>query len=86
MEHFPLSLCWPLLKINGRTNVCLSSTRGEFGNIMFGPGASVLKLPNIVRKDSIAFNCESQMLLGKSLRAADKKCIAWVNLSSAITC
>ena len=86
MEHFPLSLCWPPLEIDGRTNVCLSSTRGEFGNSMFGPGASFLQLPNIVRTDSIAANCESKMLLGKYLSAADKKFIAWFSLSSAVTC
>ena len=53
---------------------------------MFGPGASVLQLPNIIRTASIATNCESQMLIGKSFSAADKKCIAWFNLSSAVTC
>ena len=53
---------------------------------MFGLGASVLQFPNIVRTDSIAANCESQILLGKYLSAADKKCISWFSLSSAVNC
>ena len=52
---------------------------------MFGLGASVLQLPNIVRTASIAANSESQMLLGKYLSAADRKCIAWFSLYSAVT-
>ena len=46
---------------------------GGGGNSMFGLGASFLQFPKIVQKDSIAANCESQMLLGKYLSAADKK-------------
>ena len=53
---------------------------------MFGIGASVIQFPNIVLTASISANCESQMLLGKYLSAADKKCIAWSSLSSAVTC
>ena len=53
---------------------------------MFGIGASILQFPKIVRTASIAANCESHMLLGKYLSAADKKCIAWLSLSSAVTC
>ena len=64
---------------------CLCST-GGFGNSMFGLGASVLQLPNIVRMASIAANCESQMLLGKSLSATNRNCIAWFSLSSVVTC
>ena len=56
------------------------------GNSMFGLGASVLQFPKIVRTVSIYANCESQMLLGKYLSTADKKCIAWFSLSSAVTC
>ena len=59
---------------------------GAVGNSMFGLGASVLQLPNIVQNASSASNCESQMLLGKYLSASDKKCIAWFSLSSAVTC
>ena len=59
---------------------------GGVGNSMFGLGASVLRLPNTVRMASIAANCESQMLIGKYLSAADSKCIAWFSLSSAATC
>ena len=71
----------------GRTDVCLCSTGGGGGgNSMFGLGASVLQFPKIVQKNSISANCESQMLLGKSLSAADKKCIAWFSLSYAVTC
>ena len=69
-----------------RTDVCLCITGWEFGNIMFGRGASVLQFTNIVWTASIAANCESQMLIGKSLSAADKKCIAWFSLSSVVTC
>ena len=53
---------------------------------MFGLGASILQFPNIFQTASIAANCESQLLLGKYLSAADKKCIAWFSLSSAVTC
>ena len=53
---------------------------------MFGIGASVLQLPNIVWTASIAANCELQMLLGKYLSASDRKCIIWFSLYSAVTC
>ena len=73
--------------MDGRTDFCLCSTgRGAVGNSMFGLGASVLQFPNIVWTDSISTNFELQMLLGKSLSAADKKCIAWFSMSSAVTC
>ena len=39
----------------------------------------------IVWKTSIAASCESHILVGTSLSAADKKCIAWVILYSAVT-
>ena len=52
---------------------------------MFGLGSSVLQFPKIFRTASIAANCESQMMLGKSLSATDKKCILWFSLSSAVT-
>ena len=39
----------------------------------------------IVWKTSIAASCESHILVGTSLSAADKKCIAWVILSSDST-
>ena len=34
---------------------------------------------------SIAANCESHILVGTSLSAADKNCTVWVILSSAVT-
>ena len=68
------------------TYFCLCSIGGGVGNSMFGLGASVLQFPKIVRTASIAANCESHMLLGKYLSAADNKCIAWISLSSAVTC
>ena len=39
---------------------------------------------NISRTDSIAANCESQILVGTSLSAAVKNCIVCVILSSAV--
>ena len=64
----------------------VSIVLGGVGNSMFGLGASVLQFPKIVRTASIAANCESQILLGKSFSAADKKYIAWFSLSSTVTC
>ena len=59
---------------------------GRFVKSMFGLGAIVIQFPNIFRTDSIAANCESQMLLVKYLSASDKKCIAWFSLSYAFIC
>ena len=73
--------------MGGRTEVCLCSTGGGGGcHCMFGLGSSVLQFPKIVRTASIAANFESQILIGKYLSDADKKCIAWFILSSAVTC
>ena len=44
VEMFSLSLRWPTLDMDDRTDVCLCMTGGEFGNSMFGLGASVLQL------------------------------------------
>ena len=85
LEFITLSLRWPPLDMGGRTDVCLCSTGGLVGNSTFGLGASVLQFPKIVRTASIAANCESQLLLGKYLSAADKKYIAWFSLYSSVT-
>ena len=51
-----------------------------------GKDSSVRQFANIFRTASIATNCESHMLVGTSLSAADKKCMALVILSYAVMC
>ena len=58
------------------------------GNYFFasdGKDSTVLQFENIDRTASIAANCESHMLVGTSLSAADKKWMAWIILYSAVT-
>ena len=67
---------------------CLGMIGAECGNAVCalgGKDSSVCQFAKIVRTASIATNCESHMLVGTSLSAADKKCMAWVILSSAVT-
>ena len=58
------------------------------GNNFFASGgkdSTVRQFAKMFWTASIAANCESHMLVGTSLSAADKKCMAWVILSSAVT-
>ena len=50
-----------------------------------GNDSTIRQFANIAWTTSIAANCESHMLVGTSLIAADKKCIAWVILYYAFT-
>ena len=77
---------WPPLELGvgylaGASCLGMSSDTGFLG----GLDSSVRQFSNIVRTASIAANCESQMLVGTSLSAADKNCMAWVILYSAVT-
>ena len=67
--------------LNGATT-CLGMSGVECGDTV---GSSVRQFENIVMTASIAANFESHMLVGTSLSAADKECMAWVILSSADT-
>ena len=49
-----------------------------------GKDSTVLQFAKIFRTASIAANCESHMLVGTSLSAAENKCMAWVILSYAV--
>ena len=62
------------------------SCLGMSGVIDFLCGLDYIVLPfvNISLTASISDNCESQILVGTSLSAAGKTCIAWVILSSAM--
>ena len=58
------------------------------GNNFFASGgkdSTVRQFAKMFWTTSIAANCESHMLVGTSLSAAEKKCMAWVILSSAVT-
>ena len=78
---------WPHLEVGvgylaGASCLGMSGDTGIFG----GLDSIVCQFSNIFRTVSIAANCELQMLVGTSFNAADKKCMAWVILSSAVTC
>ena len=67
---------------------CIGMTDVGCGNTLCDSGGkdyTVRKFAKIVRTASIDDNYESHMLVGTSLSAADKKCMVWVILSSAVT-
>ena len=69
-------------------NTCLGRTGVGCGNTLCdssGKGSTVHQFSKIVWTSSIAASCESNMLVRTSLIVADKKCMAWVNLSSYVT-
>ena len=60
----------------------------EWGNTVCNSGgkySNVRQFAKIVQTASIAANCEPRMLVETSFSAADKKCMAWFILSSAVT-
>ena len=64
---------WPPLEVgvgylSGASCLGMSGDTGFLG----GVDSIVRQFSNIVRTDSIATNCESQMLVGTSLSAAEK--------------
>ena len=77
---------WPPLEV-GVGYLSGASCLGMSGDTGFLCGLNSIVRPfvNIARTASIAANCESQILVGKSLSATVKKCMAWVILSSAVT-
>ena len=92
LEVITLSLPWPPLEVGAGyrsgANTCLGRTGVGCGNNLCDSGGKdsiVRQFANIVRTASIAANCESHMLVGTSLSAADKTCMAWVILSSTVT-
>ena len=83
---------WPHLEVGVgyRTSAaaCLFLTGVWCGNTLFASGVkdyTVIQFVKIARKDSIAANCESHMLVGASLSAADKKWMEWVILYYTVT-
>ena len=92
LEVMAVSFSWPPLEVGvgylTGAAACLGMTGVGCGNIFFASGgkdSTVLQFAKIVRTASIAANFESHMLVGTSLSASDKKCMAWVILSSAFT-
>ena len=57
------------------------NTLGDSG----GKDSTVRQFSNIVCTASIYASCESNMLAGTSLSAADKNCMSWVILFSTVT-
>ena len=66
------------------TTACLGMS-GNIVGFLGGKDSSVRQLSNIVLTASIAANCELHMLVGTSLSYADKTCVAWAILYSAVT-
>ena len=92
LEVVTPSLPFPPLEVGGSyrsgADACSCTTSVEYGNTLGNSGGkdyTVHKFANIVRTASIASICESHMLVRTSLSASDKKCMAWVTLSSAVT-
>ena len=72
----------------GGIDACLGRTGVGSGNNFFDSGgkdSTVHQFAKIIRTSSIAATFESHMLVGTSLSAADKNCMAWVILYSAVT-
>ena len=76
---------WPPLEV-GVEYLDGASCLGMSGDIAFLCGLDSIVRPfvNIALTPSIATNCESQILVGTSLSAAVKKCMALAILSSAV--
>ena len=92
LEVITLSLPWPPLEVgvgyHSGADVCSSTTGVGCGNTLVDSGgkdSTVRQFSKIVRTVSVAASCELHMPVGSSLRAADKKCMAWVIMSSAVT-
>ena len=92
LELITLSLPWTLLEVGAGYRrgaaTCSGITGVGCGNTLGDPGgkdSNVTQCENMFRTDSIAASCESHMLVGTSLRAVGKNCMAWVILSSAVT-
>ena len=92
LEFTAVCFYWPSLEVvvgcRTDTTTCLGMIGVECGNAVCalgGKDSSVCQFGKIVQNDSIAANCESHMIVGTSLSAVDKKCMAWVILSSSVT-
>ena len=64
-----------------RTGVGCGNTLGDSG----GKNSTVRQFAKIVRTASIVASCESHMMVGTSLSAADRKYMVWVILYSVVT-
>ena len=87
-----LSLHWQPLEVGGGyrsgSDACIGTTGVGYGNTLGNSGgkdSTVRQFSKIFRTASIATSCESHMLVGTSLSATYKKCMAWVILYSAVT-
>ena len=87
-----LSLHWQPLEVGGGyrsgSDACIGTTGVGYGNTLGNSGgkdSTVRQFSKIFWTASIAASCESHMLVGTSLSAADKKCMVWVILSYAVT-
>ena len=85
-------LSWPPLEVGvgycTGADACLGRTGVGCGNTVCDSGgkdSTVCQFTKIFRTALIAANCESHMMVGTSLSAADKNCMAWIILSSAVT-
>ena len=91
VSYGPLFFCPPLEVGVGYRNVdaaCLDMTDVGCGNTLCASGgkdSTVHQFAKIFQTASISDNCESHLLVGTSLSAADKKYMAWVILSSGVT-
>ena len=92
LEVITLFFSYPPLEVGVgyRTGAyaCLGSTGLGCGNTLCGSGgkdSTVFKFTKIVWTASIAANCESHMLVGTSLSAADKKRMACLILYSSVS-
>ena len=92
LEVIALSLYWPALEVGvgylSGADACLGRNDVGCGNILGDSGgkdATVCQFAKIVQIASIAANCESHMLVGTSLSAADNNCMVCAILSSAVT-
>ena len=76
---------WPPLEVGVlyRSGAICLGIRGAC-DVLCGVDFIVFPFVNIARTASIAANCESQILVGTSLSAAVKNCIACVILSSDV--
>ena len=86
LEVMAVWFYWPPLEVGVGylAGACCLGISGDTG-FLGGLDSNVRQFANIVRTASIADNCKSQMLVGKYFSAAEKKCMAWVILSSNVT-
>ena len=88
LEVMAVWFSWPPLEVGVgylTGNTAFLGMSGNTVGFLGGKDSSVRQFANIVLAASIAANCESHMLVGTSLSAVDKKCMALFILSSTVT-